>query len=298
MAPHMPPSFGLGETLALLSALAWAIGVILYRKLGAYLPPLQLNFIKNSLVLLMLALALPLLHGLELPDISPEEILIAVASGMIGLALADTLYLKALNQLGASRMGIIGNLYSPFVIALSFVFLGERLGPLQMLGFVLVSSGVLLVSGRREREAGASGMLSGVLLGVLAILLMAIAIVMVKRVLEAQPLAWVSLIRMGSALVGLLLIAALRGELKKLDPRRMRVHWPTLLLAAFVGQFLSTLFWLGGYKYTDAMIAAILNESSSAFIVLLAWLWLREPLDRRRAGGIALAMAGVGCMAL
>jgi drug/metabolite transporter (DMT)-like permease len=294
----MSTSFGLGEAFALLSALAWAIGVILYRKLGAYLPPLQLNFIKNVLVLLMLAATLPLVHGLALPDISGAEIAIAIASGVLGLAIADTLYLKALNQLGAGRMGIIGNLYSPFVIALSFVFLGERLGPLQIVGFVLVSSGVLLVSGKRERETGGASVLSGVLLGVLAILLMAIAIVMVKRVLEAQPLVWVSLIRMAGALVGIVLIAGVRGELGRLDPRRMRVHWPTLLLAAFVGQFLSTLFWLGGYKYTDAMIAAIINESSSAFIVLLAWLWLREPMDRRRAGGIALAMAGVACMIL
>jgi drug/metabolite transporter (DMT)-like permease len=294
----MSTSFGLGEAFALLSALAWAIGVILYRKLGAYLPPLQLNFIKNVLVLLMLAAALPLVHGLAIPDISAAELAIAVASGVLGLAIADTLYLKALNQLGAGRMGIIGNLYSPFVIALSFVFLGERLGPLQIVGFVLVSSGVLLVSGKRERDSGGASMLSGVLLGVLAILLMAIAIVMFKRVLEAQPLVWVSLIRMAGALVGIVLIAGVRGELGTLDPRRMRVHWPTLLLAAFVGQFLSTLFWLGGYKYTDAMIAAIINESSSAFIVLLAWLWLREPMDRRRAGGIALAMAGVACMIL
>ena len=292
----MTASFGLGELFALLSALAWAIGVVLYRRLGAYLPPLQLNFIKNALVLLMLGAALPLVHGLGLPDISTREIVIAVASGLIGLALADTLYLKALNQLGAGRMGIIGNLYSPFVIALSFVFLGERLGPLQMLGFVLVSSGVLLVSGKREHEVSPGAVLRGVLLGVLAILLMAIAIVMVKRVLEAQPLLWVSLIRMLGAVIGIVLLVAARGELRTLDPRRMRVSWPLLLSAAFIGQFLSTIFWLGGYKYTDASIAAILNESSSVFIVLLAWLVLGEPMDRRRIAGIALAAAGVGCM--
>ena len=294
----MSASFGLGELFALLSALAWAIGVVLYRRLGAYLPPLQLNFIKNALVLLMLGAALPLVHGLGLPDISPREIVIAVASGLIGLALADTLYLKALNQLGAGRMGIIGNLYSPFVIALSFVFLGERLGPLQVLGFVLVSSGVLLVSGKREHEATPGAVLRGVLLGVLAILLMAVAIVMVKRVLEAQPLLWVSLIRMLGAVIGIVLVVTARGELRKLDPRRMRVSWPLLLSAAFIGQFLSTIFWLGGYKYTDASIAAILNESSSVFIVLLAWLVLGEPMDRRRIAGIVLAAAGVGCMLL
>lgn len=292
----MPSGFGLGEAFALGSAMAWAIGVILYRRLGDYLPPLPLNFIKNLLVLGMLALALPLVHGLQLPRISATELGLAIASGLIGLAIADTLYLKALNQLGAGRMGIIGNLYSPFVIALSFVFLGERLGPLQVAGFVLVAAGVLLVSAGRAQDATPRARASAVLLGVFAILLMAVAIVMIKRVLEAQPLVWISLIRMASALLGLLAIAALRGELAKLNPLKMKVDWRLLLIAAFIGQFLSTLFWLGGYKYTSAMVAAILNESASIFIVLLAWLWLKEPMDRRRAGGVGLALAGVGLM--
>lgn len=292
----MPSGFGLGEAFALGSAMAWAIGVILYRRLGDYLPPLPLNFIKNLLVLGMLALALPLVHGLQLPQISATELGLAIASGLIGLAIADTLYLKALNQLGAGRMGIIGNLYSPFVIALSFVFLGERLGPLQVAGFVLVAAGVLLVSAGRAQDASPKARASAVLLGVFAILLMAVAIVMIKRVLEAQPLVWISLIRMASALLGLLAIAALRGELAKLNPLEMKVDWRLLLIAAFIGQFLSTLFWLGGYKYTSAMVAAILNESASIFIVLLAWLWLKEPMDRRRAGGVGLALAGVGLM--
>ena len=40
--------------------------------------------------------------------------------------------------------------------------------------------------------------------------------------------------------------------------------------AAFVGQCLSMVLWLAGYKYAPASIAAILNETSSVFIVLLA----------------------------
>ena len=51
---------GLGELFSLLSAAVWAVGVILYRQLGASLPPLQLNLVKNLLVLGMVALAIPL----------------------------------------------------------------------------------------------------------------------------------------------------------------------------------------------------------------------------------------------
>ncbi|WP_411834150.1 hypothetical protein [Pseudoxanthomonas mexicana] len=46
---------GIGEALALGSAAAWAVGMILARQLGATLPPLALNLLKNALVLLALA---------------------------------------------------------------------------------------------------------------------------------------------------------------------------------------------------------------------------------------------------
>lgn len=294
----MLSNFGIGELSALLSALCWAVGVILYRRLGTYVPPFELNFIKCVLVTALLVVMLPLAHGWALPQMSASEFWLSVASGLIGLAIADTLYLRALNQLGAGPMGIIGTLYSPFVVALSVVFLGERLGPLQIAGFVLVLGGVALISIRRQRVVGAVSTVGGILLGIAAIALMAIAIVMIKRVLEAQPLLWISFIRMLAACIGLAVLAGLRGQLRRLDPRALRVSWPLLLAAAGIGQGLSTVFWLASNKYADASIAAILTETASVFIVLLAWLLLSEPLTRRSIAGCTLAMLGVGLMVI
>jgi drug/metabolite transporter (DMT)-like permease len=56
--------------------------------------------------------------------------------------------------------------------------------------------------------------------------------------------------------------------------------------------------WLAGYKYTLASVAAILNETASVFILVLAWIWLKEPLTRRAIGGVVLTLAGVSCMLL
>ena len=67
-------------------------------------------------------------------------------------------------------------------------------------------------------------------------------------------------------------------------------------MAAFVGQMLSMVAWLAGYKYTQASIAAILNETASVFILLLAWLWLKERPGRRAVVGVGLTLAGVVCM--
>jgi drug/metabolite transporter (DMT)-like permease len=232
-------------------------------------------------------------------------------------------------------MGIIGNLYSPFVILLSFAFLGERLSLLQIAGFALVSIGVVIIARQRRSPmpattpatddvetlrvaalADAAGghaigianaavpgvatphRIRGALLAVLSIALMAIAIVMVKRVLEAQPLVWVTATRLAGAVGGLAFLAMISGNAHRLRPRGVRIDWRLLLAAAFVGQFLAMILWLGGYKYTQASIAAILNETSSVFIVVLAWIWLHEPLGRRGALGVTLTLCGVALMLL
>ena len=288
---------GLGELFSLLSALAWAVGVMFYRQLGNTLPPLQLNFLKNALVLLMLLPAIALLHGWAIPNFSARQAALALASGLIGIGIADTLYFRALNEIGAGRMGIMGNFYSPIMIVLSFLFLDERLLPVQLAGFALVSIGVWVAAwprtGSEPRPAHA---LRGFFLALRAVTLMAISVVMVKRVLEGQPLLWVTLLRMLGALAGMAVIAAVRGETALLAPATANMPWARLILAAFIGQFVAMVLWLAGYKFTQASVAAILNETASIFILLLAAFWLKEPLTRRALTGVGLTISGVSCM--
>ena len=289
---------GIGEACSIGAALSWAGGVIVYKRLGETLPPLTLNLVKNLLVLAMIAPTVLLVHGLELPALSGYAIALAMTSGIVGIAIADTLYFKALNTLGAGRMGVVGNFYSPFVIVMSFVLLGERLNALQMVGFVLVSGGVLIVSSHDPaRKLPPNVLRKGALFGVAAVFLMASAIVMIKRVLEGAPLFWIVLLRLVGAIVGMLVIFALRREAPALGARaKAPLRWPLLVLAAFLGQYVSMVLWMAGYKYTSASVAAVLNETASVFIVLLAALFLREGLDARRVAGVACTLSGVACM--
>ncbi|MFN7293253.1 MAG: EamA family transporter, partial [Lysobacteraceae bacterium] len=102
----------------------------------------------------------------------------------------------------------------------------------------------------------------------------------------------------GGAVLGLLVLSMLVRRGLSLLPAASTVPWRQLVAAACVGQFLSKVLGLGGYKFTSASVAAILNESSSVFILLLAWAWLKEPLTRRAVAGVALTIAGVACMLL
>jgi drug/metabolite transporter (DMT)-like permease len=74
--------------------------------------------------------------------------------------------------------------------------------------------------------------------------------------------------------------------------------WGTIVLGSLLGSYLSMILWLAGYKLTDASIAAVLNETAGAFIVLFAWWLLKEEMNGKRLSGVALAFIGVAVVVL
>ena len=289
---------GLGELYSISAAACWGLGVVFYKQLGDRLPPMALNLLKNAIVLALMLPSVWFAHGLSLPELSAWQLALTALSGFLGISIADTLYFRALNTLGAGRIGVLGNLFSPFVILLSFLFLGERLTLLQFGGFVLVMSGVVLVNQRQVTETLEPAQLRrGLLMGLAAIALNAGGIVMIKPVLEHAPFFWVALIRMVAAVLRMMWVWRLLPPRHRIASWRA-VPWRLLILSAVIGQYLAMLFWLAGYKYTSASIASILNETASIFILLFAWLLLKEPVGRRKLMGVACTFCGVAVMLL
>ncbi len=288
---------GPGELYALASPACWAIAITLYKRCGESMGPFTLNLVKNLIGLVMLTPTLLLVSGATPPPLTLQEWLICLLSGLIGLAVADTLYFACLYRIGAGRTGIIAAMFSPSIIGLSALFLGERLAPLQFAGFFLVLGGVLLVARSGRSEVAPTQLVSGVFLGLLSVFLMAVGIVMVKRILEAQDVLWIVQIRLFAGLAGMLLVMMLtRRSARVMAQLRQPHRWGQIALASFFGSYLSMIFWQAGYKYTLASVASVLNESASVFIVLLAWAFLGESLNARKLGGVALTFSGVVVM--
>jgi drug/metabolite transporter (DMT)-like permease len=216
-------------------------------------------------------------------------------SGVIGIALADTWYLKALNLMGASRTGIVASLFSPFVILLSTIFLGERMQLWQWLGFLMVISGVLLVTWRVNRsEVDGDDLKWGAVYGIGAMFTMAVGIVMVKGILETGPFLWTAGLRLSGGVIGMLLFMIFSGRWTSVKRSFQQPQpWLMIVTASFLAAYLSLTLWLAGYKLIDASIASALNQANSAFIVLLAWLMLGEKMSRRKLAGVSLTLVGV-----
>lgn len=287
-------SVGPGEAFSLASALFWAIAVVLYKRSGESMGPFTLNLVKNLIAVILLTPTLILFSDTSPPPLTADQWWICIVSGVIGLALADTLYFACLYRIGASRTGIVAAMFSPSMIALSALFLGERLNAWQLAGFTAVVSGVVLVARADRSDCAPPKLFQGVALGVLSVFLMAVGIVMVKRILEQFDVLWIVQIRLLAGVAGMLLLMLVMGRTRRVLRQLREPHaWGHIILASVFGSYLSMVCWQAGYKYTMASIASVLNETSSVIIVVLAWAFLGESLTRRKLAGISLTFGGV-----
>lgn len=284
----------LGEIFAFVTAIVWASAVILFKKSGETVHPVALNFFKNLLAMVLLIPTIYLFEGWIFEGFTRDEILLLLLSGALGIGVADTLFFKSLNLLGAGLSAIVDCLYSPSIIFLAFLWVGERLGILQIIGVGMIISAVLTIT-RADKSGfiGRRNLLLGILWGALAMFAMAVGIVMIKSLLNRSPLLPLSEIRLfggGIILAVVLIFHPRRREIA--TPHLTRRGWAYLLTGSFLGAYCALLLWLAGMKYTQASIAAALNQTSNIFIFIFAALFLKEPITKRRVVGIILGVAG------
>ena len=288
-------SFGLGEFYSLACALAWAVAVILFKKSGESLAPVPLNLFKNLVGLALMLLTVLAASGAAWPGIPAQAVAIALVSGFLGIGVGDTLYFRALNDIGASRMAVAQTLYSPFVIVIAALLLAERLTPLQGAGVGLVLAGILLVNYSPGQAAlDAARIRRGLLESTGAVLAMALGVVMAKPLLERYDFFWIVTLRIAGGVLGMLIFMPPARDFARIRAAFAGVrHWPHVIAGSVVGTYISMMLWLAGYKYTSASVAAVLNEMAAVFILALAALFLGDRLKPAQLAGSAVAVAGV-----
>ena len=285
----------MGEIFALATAVMWAGAVILFARSGQHVPPFALNLFRVTVGAVLLLPTL-VLSGSSLWRAAPAwDYVVLVASGVIAIAISDTLFHMCLNRVGAGITAIVDCLYSPFVVVLAFLLIGERIRPWQIGGMLLVLASILVasrldpLSGRTMRT-----LFVGILLGVLAMLTLALGIVMAKPVLSRSPVLWATTVRQLGALVALgVALPFVPGGRAALAVFRPAQSWRFSLSGAFLGSYVALVLWIAGMKYTQAGVAAILNQTSTIFILVLASVFLEEPFTRRKAVSVLLAIAGI-----
>lgn len=285
----------LGKTMALLCALVWAAAVILFKLAGDKIRPLALNLYKTALTV---AFLLPLLLLARIPFI-PASVpgrhwLAIMASGILGIAVSDTLFFACLNRLGAGMTAIVDALYAPFVMTAAWLVLLQKPRLEQIGGAVLVIAAVLTIAYRKSGSPlPARRVVIGILFGAAAMAIMGVSIVLMHPALSGASVFWVTALRMLSALVVLLAMFAWQKDRRaQLAPLWQKGSRGYAFWGALLGNLVSMTLWVGAFKFTAVNSAAVLNQTNTVFVVILASVFLKEPFTRRRLLAMILAVAG------
>lgn len=284
-----------GEWISILAGLSWSVAIIIYRIAGIDSSSQVITWLSSGTALFLNILAI-LLLGIHVPwnELSASEWFRLLGSGFMGIALGDFLVLSALFRLGASLEAIVSCIYSPSVMILGYFMFGEQLGVIPLIGFFVVLSAILIVSLPEDRspQRGTNVPL-GILMSLAGHFLYAFSGLMIRDIYSKHSLFFVNSVRYSAGLIGLTFFITWLNQWKDIrSTLKTRRRTKKIFAATFFGPFASTNLWLLAFTYTLVAKAAILNQLSSIYIVILAAIILKEKITPRKSIALLLALIG------
>lgn len=284
-----------GVLAALAGALCWTLASSLWRRLPTALSASQLNLLKNGLALLSL---LPFFGASALAALwsNPWAFWLLVASGVLGIAIGDSLFFAALRRIGTRRTLTL-DAGGPAVTALlGMAALAERPSLLQWLGIALITAALALVAGRDAGAPRARDWGLGVALALGALACGSGGAVLARAALcsgAIEPVHAAGLRLLAAALVLLPLLPSLLQRRQGPLPRRRR--WPLGLLATLLGTTAGIALQQTALQQLPGALAVSLLATAPVMALPLASLEGDRPGWRGVLAAL-LGLAGVSCV--
>jgi drug/metabolite transporter (DMT)-like permease len=296
----------IGELAGLLTSVAWSGTSVLFTKATQQVGSLIVNRVRVILAMLFLVLLNLAFYGYLLPfNAGLDRWIWFMLSGAIGYALGDAFLFRSFAAIGAQRGMLMMSLAPLLSAGMAWIFFGEILSAMQMLGVLLTLAGVTWVILRRKRDADvdlhAGSTLEGVLFGLGAAIGQAVGFVLSKQGLAGDfpPLAGNS-IRMLAAVIILWALASMQGKTREtIDCMREQpkvLGW--LALAAFTGPVLGATLSLFALQHTQVGIASTLIALPPVFLLPVSWLVFKEKFDWGAVLGTLVSIAGIAVLFL
>lgn len=219
--------------------------------------------------------------------LTPAQWRATIIFGILQNAVYLGLNFYAMQTVEASLAAIIASTMPLFVAFASFMFLGERLRPLSIIGLIAGVIGVVLIMGARL-EVGVD--LWGVALCGVGVIALTIATMMVRGATSGGNFMMVVGLQM---LVG---CVALFLTMLAVETPRVTPTWPlaiAFLYTCFVPGVLATLVWFWLVNRIGATKAATFHFLNPFLGVAIAALLLGEALGGRDIIGVIVIAAGI-----
>jgi len=293
----------LGELAAMGTAFCWSGGSILFSMAGRRIGSYNVNKLRIPIAGIFLTTVLMIRFGTPFPTgINSHTLIYLIMSGIVGLAIGDTLYFRCLFILGPRRGSLMMSLAPVMTALIAFFLIGERLSLMAIGGIAVTLAGVSWVTTDKkdnidiDQREGSKAF--GVLMGVGGAFGQALGLVLAKEAMGKtfDPMS-ATLIRMIAATAAIWLVAGVRGEIRKtLKALADKRCLAALSGAAFLGPTIGVWLSLVAVKNTQAGIAATIMSTFPVVVIPLAMIVHKEKPSYRSVLGAIIAVAGVALL--
>ena len=137
----------LGELAALGTASCWTITALVFESAGRRIGSIMVNQLRLVIAVFLLAAFSTIHRGLPFPtDATGQQWLWLTLSGWLGFNFGDLCLFRAFVVLGSRLSVLVMSLVPPIAALLSWLVLGETLGPLDLVGMVMTVGGIVLLT--------------------------------------------------------------------------------------------------------------------------------------------------------
>ena len=282
----------MGDLYAVITAVCWSSAVILFDISTKNFTAIQLNVLKNFIGVFGFILTI-VLFSIPSPNFSQQDIFTLALSGFLGILIADGLFLESLRRLGSGLSAVVSTIYTPTVFIIAFILFNETINLQSYIGGVLVLGGITISVFQTPKTIKKRDLYIGIMFGIMANILTAYSVLIIKPIMKNNSVVFVALYRFSIGFIfGILMNLVKSGTKTVIQKFKQGLTDHYVILGALLGTYLSVIFWLSGYKYTLAGRAAIYNQLSTVFIIILARIFLKEPLTSKKVVGVSLAIFG------
>jgi len=290
----------MGAGVALLTSLAWAISSIILKFLTDSIDTLTINTLRMWVgAILLITIACVTGRQMVLQAIPLQSMSYIILSGILAMAIGDTLYIKCLALLDASMAFPISQ--CAFVVLASFaaiLLLNEPFTPITMAGGLLVVYGIYLIVAIRERTPGTGGVKrvdkKGVIIALLAAVIWTASTIALKAGSEGIDPILVAAVRISVSAVALSIIAAPQGRKRFRVLEAQGLKGVSLIAAAGVSTYgVAAVGYVSALQMIGAGKTVLLTTSAPLFALPFSIVILKERPTRSTIWGISISVAGV-----
>jgi uncharacterized membrane protein len=289
----------IGELAALGAAISWTVSALFYRKALEEASPISANIIRLTLTGSILLLLLVFLGKLTVLTTLPLElVLLASASGIIGLGLGDTLYFMSLKWIGVARAVPLTCIYPLFSVLWAVFLVGERITLAVVLGAVVIVLGILFLG--QDSQANTTDTRKALIVGMVIALATAavwsVSITMMDVAVKESPdidhALIINTIRVIT--VAAVLLASSPIIDKKLGFLKVRKRTVVALIAGGIAALGVGWFFLSySFTVTSQARAVPISSTTPLFSTLAGILLLREKVTAHNVFGSIMIVVGI-----